>query len=113
MVVVNGAGAGTAGEFAQWITSDPAQTVSYFTALGLPPTTEDALNSSAVTGNTFVDTFTEKITKDAAASPLWKYVQYSQMETAIAEQVQAVLIGSAKPADAMKTAGQKVQALIG
>jgi multiple sugar transport system substrate-binding protein len=113
VVVVNGAGAGTAGEFAQWLTSDPAQTVSYFTALGLPPTTEGSLSSSSVTGNAFVNTFTEKITKDAAASPLWKYVQYSQMETAIAEQVQAVLVGSAKPADAMKVAGQKIQSLIG
>ncbi|MDR6972694.1 extracellular solute-binding protein [Leifsonia shinshuensis] len=113
VVVVNGTGAGTAGEFAQWLTSDPAQTVSYFTALGLPPTTSDALESSSVTGNAFVNAFTEKVTKDAAASPLWKYVQYSQMETAIAEQVQAVLIGSAKPADAMKVAGQKVQSLIG
>jgi multiple sugar transport system substrate-binding protein len=113
VVVVNGAGSGTAGEFAQWLTSDPAQSVSYFTALGLPPTIDAALDSSSVTGNAFVNTFTEKITKDAAASPLWKYVQYSQMETAIAEQVQAVLVGSAKPADAMKAAGQKIQSLIG
>ncbi|TFV99929.1 extracellular solute-binding protein [Orlajensenia leifsoniae] len=113
LVVVDGKGADTAGDFAQWMTSDPAQTISYFTALGLPPTTEEALASSAVSGNVFVDAFTANITKDAKASPLWKYVQYGQMETAIAEQVQAVLIGSASPKDAMKAAGQKVQSLIG
>ncbi|MCC2032760.1 extracellular solute-binding protein [Microbacterium allomyrinae] len=113
VVVVDGEGAGTAADFAQWLTSDPAQQISYFTALGLPPTTTEALESSAVTGNTFVNDFTTRITKDAKASPLWQYVQYAQMETAIAEQVQAVLVGSAAPKAAMKAAGEQVQALIG
>ncbi|GAA1922604.1 extracellular solute-binding protein [Microbacterium aoyamense] len=113
VVVVDGAGSGTAAEFAQWLTSDPAQQISYFTALGLPPTTTDALASSAVTGNTFVNDFTTRITVDAKPSPLWQYVQYAQMETAIAEQVQAVLIGQSSAKDAMKTAGQQVQKLMG
>lgn len=111
VVVVDGAGAETAGDFAQWLTSDPAQQISYFSALGLPPTTTEALASSAVTGNTFVNDFTSKITVDAKASPLWQYVQYAQMETAIAEQVQAVLVGSATPKEAMKAAGEQMQSL--
>jgi multiple sugar transport system substrate-binding protein len=113
LVVVDGKGAPTAGDFAQWITSDPAQQVSYFTALGLPPATDEALASSAVSGNTFVTQFTERVTVDAKPSPLWQYVQYAQMEAAIAESVQAVLIGSATPKAAMAEAGKKVQALAG
>lgn len=113
IVVVDGEGAGTAGDFAQWITSDPAQQVSYFTALGLPPATTAALESSAVTGNAFVSQFTERVTIDAKPSPLWQYVQYAQMEAAIAEEVQAVLIGSSSPKDAMAAAGKKVQTLVG
>lgn len=113
LVVVDGEGAPTAADFAQWITSDPAQQVSYFTALGLPPATTEALASSAVAGNTFVSQFTERVTVDAKPSPLWQYVQYAQMEAAIAEEVQAVLIGSATPKDAMASAGKKVQALVG
>lgn len=113
LVVVDGEGAGTAGDFAQWITSDPAQQVSYFTALGLPPATDAALASSAVAGNAFVSQFTERVTVDAKPSPLWQYVQYAQMEAAIAESVQAVLIGSATPKAAMADAGKKIQALAG
>lgn len=112
LVVVDGKGAETAADFAQWITSDPAQQVSYFTALGLPPATDEALASSAVAGNAFVSQFTERVTVDAKPSPLWQYVQYAQMEAAIAEEVQAVLIGSSKPKDAMASAGKKVQALL-
>ncbi|MET0735040.1 MAG: extracellular solute-binding protein [Microbacterium sp.] len=113
VVVVDGKGAPTSADFAQWLTSDPAQQISYFTAQGLPPTTSDALASSAVTGNTFVNDFTTRITVDAKPSPLWQYVQYAQMETAIADQVQAVLIGQSTPKDAMKAAGQAVQKLMG
>jgi len=39
VVVVDGEGAGTAADFAQWLTSDPQQSEDYFAALGLPPTT--------------------------------------------------------------------------
>ncbi|WP_127792608.1 extracellular solute-binding protein [Agromyces sp. LHK192] len=113
VVVVDGDGADTASEFAQWITSDPVQEVSYFSALGLPPTTEEALAASAVQANPFVNSFTELVTKDAKASPLWQFPQYAQMETAVAEQVQAALVGQASPKDAMKRAGEAVNALIG
>ncbi|ANJ27778.1 extracellular solute-binding protein [Agromyces aureus] len=113
VVVVDGKGADTATEFAQWLTSDVAQEISYFSALGLPPTTEEALAASAVQANPFVNSFTELVTKDAKASPLWQFPQYGQMETAVAEQVQAALVGQSSPKDAMKKAGEAVNALIG
>lgn len=112
VVVVDGESASTAAEFAQWLTSDPAQTVSYFEALGLPPTTTEALASDAVASNTFVEAFTDKITSTATASPLWANPAYGQMETAIAEQVQAVLIGQSSAADAMATAGKAIDSLL-
>jgi multiple sugar transport system substrate-binding protein len=112
VVVVDGEGAETAAEFAQWLTSDATQTVSYFEALGLPPTTDAALASSAVAENTFVEAFTSSITSTATASPLWRYPSYGQMETAIAEQVQAVLIGQSSAADAMTSAGRAIDSLL-
>jgi multiple sugar transport system substrate-binding protein len=113
VVVVDGEGSGTAAEFAQWLTSDEKQTVSYFEALGLPPTTDAALASDAVAANTFVSDFTERVTASATPSPLWVYPGYAQMETAVAEQVQAVLIGQSSASDAMKSAGSTIAGLIG
>lgn len=112
VTVVDGSGADTAGQFAQWLTSDETQTVDYFTKLGLPPTTTKALDSSQVTSDTFIADFTERVTKNAATEPLWKFPQYGQMEAAISEQVQAVLIGKSSAKDAMQAAGQAVQKLI-
>lgn len=112
VVVVDGEGAGTAADFAQWLTSDPQQSEAYFTELGLPPTTEEALASDAVAQNTFVEAFTSTITSTAKPSPLWTYPSYAQMETAIAEQVQAVLIGQASASAAMKTAGDTISGLL-
>jgi multiple sugar transport system substrate-binding protein len=113
VAVVDGEGAQTAAEFAQWLTSDVEQTVDYFTQLGLPPTTEPALEKTTGGEDLFLASFTEKVTVDAAASPLWPYVSYAQMETAIAEQVQAVLIGQSTPAQAMKTASDAVGKMLG
>ncbi len=113
VVVVDGEGSGTAAEFAQWLTSDEQQTVSYFEALGLPPTTDAALASEAVAANTFVSDFTSRVTSTATPSPLWVYPGYAQMETAVAEQVQAVLIGQSSASDAMKSAGSTIAGLIG
>nr|WP_198664379.1 extracellular solute-binding protein [Jiangella endophytica] len=112
IVVVDGDGSGTAAEFAQWLTSDEATTVGFFEDLGLPPTTQAALDSGAVTGDAFTAAFSERVTATATVNPFWQYPQYAQMESAVAEQVQAVLVGSSSPADAMAAAGEAVQALI-
>lgn len=112
IVVVEGEAANTASSFAKWLTSDPAATDEFFAKLALPPTTEKGLSSDAVANDPFTKAFSERITKTAAQNPFWRFPEYAQMETVIAEQVQAVLIGSSSPADAMKTAGEQVQALV-
>lgn len=113
LVVVDGDGAATAGEYAQWATSDEDTTIAFFEDLGLPPTTEAGLASSAVTGDAFTADFTDRITATATVNPFWQFAGYAQIETAVAEQVQAALIGQSSPADAMKAAGQAAQALVG
>ncbi|WP_298328363.1 extracellular solute-binding protein [Haloactinopolyspora sp.] len=112
IAVVEGDGADTAAEFAQWMTSDEATVIDFFDQLSLPPTTETALASDSVAGDTFTAAFTERITATATPNPFWQFPQYAQMESAVAEQVQAVLVGSASPAEAMKAAGEAVQGLI-
>lgn len=113
VAVVDGKGSQTAAKFAQWLTSDVDQTVDYFTQLGLPPATGPALDKTTSGEDAFLASFTEKVTVDAAASPLWPYVSYAQMETTIAEQVQAVLIGQSTPSQAMKTASDAVGKMLG
>jgi multiple sugar transport system substrate-binding protein len=112
VTVVDGDGADTAAQFAQWLTSDEKQTLDYFSKLGLPPTTTKALASKTVAADTFVSDFTKRVTVNATAEPLWKFPQYGQMETEISNQVQAVLIGKSSPKDAMKAAGDAVQKLM-
>lgn len=113
LVVVDGEGSDAAAEMARTFTADPAVTVPYFEALGLPPTTTEALEHPAVTGDEYTTAFTERITATATPNPFWKYPEYAQMEAAVAEQVQAVLVGQASPADAMRAAGEEIQGLIG
>lgn len=113
VVVVDGPGAGTAAEFAQWITSDTTATTGFFDELGLPPTTEAALTSEVVTNDTFTKDFGDKITATATTNPFWAFPQYAQVEAVIAEKVQAVLVGSSDAATAMREAGEQAQALLG
>jgi multiple sugar transport system substrate-binding protein len=112
VVVVEGEGDHTAADFARWVTSDQETAVHYFEELGLPPTTESALASDAVQNDEFTTAFTEQITATSAPNPFWRFPQYAQMEAAVAEQVQAVLVGMSSPADAMATAQETVQGLI-
>lgn len=111
VVVVDGDGAGTAGEFAQWLTSDEEVVVDYFNQLGLPPTTEVGLASDEVTNDEFVRHFTERITATATPSPLWTFSNYGQIDAVIAEHIQAVLIGRQTPAEAMAEAQEAADEL--
>lgn len=112
VTVVEGDGADEAAKFAQWLTSDKNVAVGYFKDLGLPPTTTAALASPTVTQDTFTTDFTKRITVTATVNPFWAYTKDAQIEQAVAEQVQAVLVGSSSAADAMKAAGAAVQDLI-
>jgi multiple sugar transport system substrate-binding protein len=113
IAVVNGAGAPTAGDFAQYATSDLDAILADYALRGLPPATTEALASSEVSSDTFGAAFSERITATASSNPLWKFTAYSQIESAIADQVQAVLVGSASPKDAMTKAGEAAQKLVG
>lgn len=110
--VVGGEGEGTAAEFAQWLTSDDEQTAAYFEALSLPPATESGLQSEAVASDRFNSEFAERVTATATKNPFWAHVNYAQMETAIAENVQAVLIGDASAADALAEAKATISGLL-
>lgn len=112
VAVVEGEAADTASEFAQWLTSDSETVVAYFDALGLPPTTEDGLAAESVASDTFIADFSERITATAQPSPFWVFPQYGQIDSAISEQVQAVLVGQSSPADAMAAARDAANALI-
>ncbi|GAA4732484.1 sugar ABC transporter substrate-binding protein [Isoptericola chiayiensis] len=112
IVVVDGDGAGTAAEYARWVTSDEAVVVDYFEQLGLPPTTQAGLSSEAVASDRFISEFGERITATSTPSPFWVYPQYGQIDTAIAEQVQAALVGSKTPREAMEAARDEAQSLI-
>ncbi|WP_407320257.1 extracellular solute-binding protein [Isoptericola halotolerans] len=112
IVVVDGDGAGTAADYARWVTSDEAVVVDYFEQLGLPPTTQAGLSSEAVASDQFISQFGERITETSTPSPFWVYPQYGQIDSAIAEHVQAVLVGSATPREAMKAARDEAQSLI-
>ncbi len=113
IAVVDGDGAATAGDFAQFATSDLDTVLADYAIRGLPPVIEAAQSSDVVAADTFGSLFSERITATATSNPFWAFTSYSQIETEIAEQVQAVLVGSATPADAMKAAGEAAQKLIG
>jgi len=113
VAVVEGEAGDTAAEFAQWLTSDEETVVAYFDALGLPPTTEAGLAAESVSSDAFIAAFSERITATATPSPFWVYPQYGQIDAAISEQVQAVLVGQASPAEAMAAAKEQAMSLIG
>lgn len=113
IAVIDGEGAATAGDFAQFATSDLDTVLADYAIRGLPPVTEEAQSSDVVGADAFGALFSERITATATSNPFWAFTAYSQVETVIAEQVQAVLVGSSTPADAMKAAGEAAQKLIG
>ncbi|WP_166848125.1 extracellular solute-binding protein [Isoptericola sp. BMS4] len=112
IAVVDGEGAETAADFARWVTSDPDAAREYFEERGLPPATESALALPEVAADEFGAQFSERITATATSNPFWAYPQYAQIESAIAEQVQAVLVGSKDAKSAMAHAGETAQGLI-
>lgn len=113
VVVGGGEGTRTAADFAQWATSDLDAVLADYELRGLPPATEEAQSSKAVASDAFGSRFAEKITATATSNPFWQFPEYAQIETAIAERVQAVLVGQQSAKDAMTQAGEAAQKLIG
>lgn len=112
LVVVDSPGAVSGAEFTQWITSDPDIALDYFEVSSNPPVTETGLAADAIQSDEFLSAFTENITSTASTSPLWAYPEYAQLETAVAEGVQAALLGQQTPAEAMTSAGEAINSLL-
>ncbi|MBW1640410.1 extracellular solute-binding protein [Microbacterium resistens] len=116
-IAVVGGGAGdstrTAADFGQWATSDLKAVLGDYALRGLPPVTEEAQASKEVASDAFGSRFAEKITATATTNPFWQYPQYAQIETVIADRVQAVLVGQQSAEDAMAQAGDEAQKLLG
>ncbi|MET7421419.1 extracellular solute-binding protein [Dactylosporangium sp. NPDC005555] len=112
VVVVNGAGAAAAANFAKTITSDTGYSIPWFTKAGLPPTTTAGQAAAEVKNDKFATDFTDRIGVNSSASPFWIYPQFSQMEKILAEEVQAILIGKKPPKDALMSARDRMNALI-
>ena len=62
--------------------------------MSLPPTTSEALNSDVVTGDEFISTWANEVTANARTNPFWPYVESARLESILAEQVQAYLVGA-------------------
>lgn len=111
IVVVDGEGSDAAADFAAFATSDTATVAAFFEKVKLPPTTTAGLADPKVSGDTFTTDWTEKITKTATPNPFWRYAGYAQIETAIAEQVQAVLVGQSPAKEALAKAAEAARPL--
>ncbi|MER7506582.1 hypothetical protein AB0L05_36995 [Nonomuraea pusilla] len=111
IVVVDGEGSDAAADFASYATSDTATVAAFFEKVKLPPTTTAGLADPKVAGDAFTTEWTEKITKTATPNPFWRYAGYAQIETAIAEQVQAVLVGQSSAKDALAKAAETAKPL--
>ncbi|MFJ1894127.1 extracellular solute-binding protein [Streptomyces sp. NPDC088170] len=112
IAIVKDKGQDAATEFALHTTTDRATTTEYFAARALPPSTTAGLSDPKVAQDTFTTEWTEKITDTATGSPFWQFAQNAQIEEAVAKQVQAVLVGTSKPKDAMRKAAEEVNDLI-
>ncbi|MGV9266097.1 ABC transporter substrate-binding protein [Kitasatospora sp. NPDC003701] len=112
LVVTQGPGSDAATRFALHTSSDQGTVTDYFAKLGLPPTTKAGLADPKVTSDAFTSAWTAKITSTATPGPFWSYAKNAQIIDAVAQQVQAVLVGQATPKDAMQKAGDQVRTLI-
>lgn len=110
VAVFDGPGSEAAAQWAQWLTSDPDTTVDYFQQLSLPPTNDAALQSDVVMNDAYMSQWAEKVTATARMNPFWPYVESARMESILAEQAQAYLLGTEASAAA---AWQNAAAQIG
>lgn len=60
----------------------------------------------------FTRTWTELVTSAASPDPFWKYPQSAQIEEALAQQVQGVLVGKSSAREALASAREQMQELI-
>ncbi len=94
VVVFDSSNADAAAKWAQYLTSDPQTTITYFEKMALPPTNEPALQSDIVKNDTYMSEWSDKVTATASMNPFWPYVESARMESILAEQAQAYLLGN-------------------
>lgn len=94
VVVFDGENGDAAAQWAQHLTSDMDTTLDYFQTMSLPPTTTDALNSDVVKNDEFISTWANQVTANASTNPFWPYTESARLESILAEQVQAYLVGA-------------------
>ena len=94
VVVFEGENGDAAAKFAQYLTSDPATTLNYFETMSLPPTTVPVLESEAVQNDKFISAWATKVTATARTNPFWPYAESARLESILAEQAQAYLVGA-------------------
>jgi multiple sugar transport system substrate-binding protein len=112
IVVIDDDNADAASAFAKYITTDEKTVLTYFEKLALPPTTQAALDSETVQGNSYVATWSSGITATARTNPFWPFAEASAMETTLNEMVQAVLTGDMNAEDALSEAHDEIADLI-
>jgi multiple sugar transport system substrate-binding protein len=109
VVVFDGPNADAAAKWAQHLTSDPAITTTYFEKLALPPTNDAALQSDVVKNDAYMSAWAEKVTATARMNPFWPYVESARMESILAEQAQAYLLGNqGSAAEAWQSAATQI-----
>jgi multiple sugar transport system substrate-binding protein len=112
IVVIKGDGQDAATRFALKTTSDVATTTEYFKAVGLPPATSKGLAARDIAADTFTTDWTRRITATATPGPFWAFAKNAQIISAVAQQVQAALVGQSSPKQAMQTAREQATQLL-
>lgn len=112
LVVFKGGPASTASEFASFLSSDVDTALTRFEKIGSVPTTTKALEDPIFADDAYASTWQDQITAGASPNPLWAFPEYAQMEAKLAEQIQAALIGSKTPKEALDAANAAMQELV-
>ncbi|ANJ27803.1 sugar ABC transporter substrate-binding protein [Agromyces aureus] len=112
LVVFKEGPANTASQFASFLSSDVDTALNRFEQIGSVPTTTKALEDPIFADDAYATTWQEQITTGASPNPLWAFPEYAQMEAKLAEQIQAALIGSKSPKDALDDANAAMQELV-
>lgn len=113
VVVFEGEDADEAAEWAQYLTSNTDVVTHYFEELSLPPTTGTALATEAVQEDEFISAWAETVTATADTNPFWVYPESARMESILAENVQAYLVGEVDSAEeALENAATEMTELI-
>jgi len=112
LAVLNGGDVQTGIDFASFITTDPEVVVQYLADTALPPTTTAAEKSPEVRDDPWQKAWAEKVTAHAVPDPFWQFSQFAQLESILAEQVEAALLGDVSPKESLSIAEGRMNDII-